>query len=72
MIFLVHHTKSNTKTNTKMKTKTKIKCRKDYTCGIFSKSRGCKDIKHDILSASPEHHTKTETKTKTKTKYRKY
>ena len=37
------------------------------------KSRGCKDIKYDILSASLEHHTKTETKTKTKTKtkYRK-
>ena len=33
-----HHTKSNTKT----KTKTKTKCRKDYTCGIFLKSRGCK------------------------------
>ena len=25
------------------------------------------DIKYDILSASPEHHTKTVTKTKTKT-----
>ena len=52
-----------TKTKTKTKTKTMTKCRKDYTCGIFLKSRGCKDIKYDILSASPEYHTKRETKT---------
>ena len=32
------------------------------------KSGGCKDIKYDILSASPEHPTKSNTKTKTKTK----
>ena len=38
------------------------------TCGIFSKSRGCKGIKYDILSVSPEHHTKSNTRTKTKTK----
>ena len=49
---------TKTKTKTKAKTKTKTKYRKYYTRGIFSKSRGSKDIKYDILSASPEHHTK--------------
>ena len=46
---------------------TKTKYRKDYMCGIFSKSRVCKDIKYDILSALSDHHTKTKTKTNTKT-----
>ena len=41
-------TKTNTKTNTRTKTKWKFK--KYLTYAIFSKSRGCKDIKYDIFS----------------------
>ena len=40
-------TKTNTKTNTK--TKTKSKFIKYLTCAIFSKNRGCKDIKYDFF-----------------------
>ena len=45
-------------TNTKSNTKKRTKYRKDQVCATFSKSRECKDIKYDILSASSEHHTK--------------
>ena len=37
--------------------------------GIFLKSRECNDSKYDILSVSPEHHTKTETKTEYRKDY---
>ena len=36
---------------TKMtKTKTKTKNEKDQTCAMFSESRGCKDIVHDLFT----------------------
>ena len=63
-----HKTLSKTKT----KTKTKTKNGNDQTCAIFSESRGCKDIKYDILSASIEpHRDKDKDKNKDKDKVQK-
>ena len=42
-------TETKTKTNTKTQTKTKTKNEKDPTYDIFSESRGCKGIKHDVF-----------------------
>ena len=47
-----HKYKDKDKDKDKYTEKTKTKYRKDHICAVFSKSRWCKDIKYDILSAS--------------------